>query len=322
MAPPLTVAIAEDKAGLRLDRVLAEALPTVSRSRLKALIESGRVRERSAGARYAPSARVRPGEVYEVELPPPADVRPAGQDIPLKVIFEDEHVIIVDKPAGLVVHPGAGNPEGTLVNALISHTGGRLSSIGAPLRPGIVHRLDKDTSGLMVVAKTDPAHLALARQFASHTIERAYYALAWGVPSPPAGRISGAIGRDRVHRTRMAVVAAAGKPAATDYRVIRVVGQARASLVECRPITGRTHQIRVHLASIGHPIVGDPAYGRRKPWPTDLPEAAARAVRAFRRQALHAFLIGCAHPVTGERLRFEVPLDSDIAGLLGCLQRV
>ncbi|TVR82010.1 MAG: RluA family pseudouridine synthase [Rhodospirillales bacterium] len=322
MTPPLTVVIAEDKAGLRLDRVLADALPSVSRSRLKALIESGRVQDTSGDAVRAPSTRVRTGEIYAVDLPPPPDVRPAGQDIPLEVVFEDDHIIIVDKPAGLVVHPGAGNPERTLVNALINHTGGRLSSVGAPLRPGIVHRLDKNTSGLIVAAKTDAAHQGLIRQFAAHAIERAYFALVWGVPSPAAGRITGAIGRDRLHRTRMAVVPTAGKPAATDYRVLQVMGGGVAALLECRPITGRTHQIRVHLASIGHALIGDPVYGRRKPWPRELPEAAVGTLRSFRRQALHAFLIGCQHPVTGKSCRFQVPLDPEIRALVGCLQAI
>jgi 23S rRNA pseudouridine1911/1915/1917 synthase len=308
-----TVQIAEDKAGLRLDRALAEAMPEISRSRLKALIEDGRVQD-GGGSCCAPSRRVREGETYRIDIPAaPVDTL-APQPLPLDVVFEDDAVIVVNKPPGLVVHPGAGNPDRTLVNALIAHCG-RLSCIGGPNRPGVVHRLDKDTSGLIIAAKTDHAHIALARQFAEHSIERAYYALVWGVPSPGQGRIVGNIGRDPHHRTRMTVVPQGGKSAATDYRLLSVVAGGLASLIECRPMTGRTHQIRVHMAMIGHPLIGDAVYSGRQR--RCLCSSASVALASFRRHALHAFLIGFDHPETNARHNIETNLSSDIIELIG-----
>jgi 23S rRNA pseudouridine1911/1915/1917 synthase len=314
--PTYTVRIGEDKGGLRLDRVLAEAVPEISRSRLKALIEDGRVQEGVGGSLCTPSRRVRQGEIYRIDVPAASVNVLAPQALPLDVVFEDDAVIVVNKAPGLVVHPGAGNPDRTLVNALLAHCG-RLSCIGEPKRPGVVHRLDKDTSGLMIAAKTDHAHIALARQFAEHSIERAYYALVWGVPSPERGRVAGNIGRDPYHRTRMAVVPHGGKSAATDYRLLEIVADGAASLIECRPMTGRTHQIRVHMAMIGHPLVGDVAYsGRRQRG--DRSSLAAAALASFRRQALHAFLIGFDHPETNARHRIEINLARDIMELIGC----
>ena len=316
--PPYTVQIAEDKAGLRLDRVLAEAVPEMSRSRLKALIEVGRVQESASGSLCAPSRRVREGEIYTVDVPAAPVAGLAAQALPLDVVFEDDAVIVVNKPPGLVVHPGAGNPDRTLVNALLAHCG-RLSDIGGPNRPGIVHRLDKDTSGLMIAAKTDDAHMVLARQFGEHSIERAYFALGWGVPSPVLGRVHGNIGRDPHHRTRMAVVARGGKSAATDYRVIEVVAGGAMSLIECRPMTGRTHQIRIHMATLGHALVGDALYSgghRRK---RGLNPSATAAIANLGRQALHAYLIGFIHPVTKRRHTFQIDLPSDIRDLIACL---
>ena len=314
-----TVQIAEDKAGLRLDRVLAEAVPEMSRSRLKALIEGGQVQEGSGVSLCVPSRRVREGEIYTVDVPAAPMDALAAQALPLDVVFEDDAVIVVNKPPGLVVHPGAGNPDRTLVNALLAHCG-RLSDIGGPRRPGIVHRLDKDTSGLMVAAKTDGAHMALARQFAEHSIERAYFALVWGVPSSVHGRVHGNVGRDPYHRTRMAVVPRGGKSAATDYRVLEVIASGAMSLIECRPMTGRTHQIRVHMAKIGHPLVGDTLYGGGHRQTRGLNGPAATALANFGRQALHAFLIGFMHPATSRRHAFEIDLPHDIKELIDCLK--
>lgn len=319
--PSYILHVDTDKSGLRLDRLLAEALPDISRSRLKGLIDAGLVRERSMGARCEPSRRVRPGETYSVHIPEPPPVAPAAQPIPLDVVFEDDQLIVVEKPPGLVTHPGAGNPDRTLVNALLAHCG-RLSGIGGPQRPGIVHRLDKDTSGLLVAAKTDLAHAHLARQFARHSIERGYLALVWGMPSPIAGRIEAAIGRDPQTRVKMAAVRSGGKRAATDYRVVRVLGGGTLSLVECRPLTGRTHQIRVHMASIGHPIVGDSLYGGRARRGRGLTGAAEDAVKGLSRHALHAFLISFTHPQSGEWHTFRCPLFHDINALVNSLDPV
>jgi 23S rRNA pseudouridine1911/1915/1917 synthase len=296
--------------GQRLDRLIAAAGIGLSRSRAKALIEEGRIR---SGARTIidPSYRVKPGERFEIVIPAAVDAVPLGQAMPLVIVYEDDYLIVVDKPAGLVVHPAAGNPDRTLVNALIAHCGSSLSGIGGVRRPGIVHRLDKDTSGLMVAAKTDAAHRGLSEAFARHDIDRAYRALVWGVPSPREDRIEGAIGRHPVDRKRMTVRKSGGKPALTRYRVLRAFGIA-ASLVECRLATGRTHQIRVHMASIGHPVIGDPVYGRTTRTRRErLPDSARSSVEKFGRQALHAARLGFVHPITGESMAWEAadPLD-------------
>src|SRR5579871_6232302 len=257
--PPPMTAGAED-AGERLDRFLARRLAGFSRSRLKNLIEAGHVS--AGGATLSdPSHRVKPGQSFILTLPQVASAKPEGQAIDLSIVHEDDDLIVVDKPAGLVVHPAPGNPDHTLVNALIAHCGDSLSGIGGEKRPGIVHRLDKDTSGLIVAAKNDLAHRALAADFAARRIERTYQAVVWGIPVPREGEIEGAIGRHPVDRKRMAVVKRGGKPALTHYRVVEPLGPS-ASLVEGRLATGRTHQIRVHLAAIGHPLLGDPVYGR------------------------------------------------------------
>ena len=305
-------------AGKRLDKFLADAAPALSRMRLKALILEGCVR---VGGRTItdPSYRVKAGDAAAWAAPAPVDATPRPQAIPLDVLYEDAHLIVFDKPAGLVVHPAPGNPDGTLVNALLAHCGDSLQGIGGERRPGIVHRLDKDTSGLMVAAKTEAAHRRLSEAFAARDIERAYDALVWGAPRPPAGEIAGAIGRDPRNRKRMAVLARGGKAALTHYRTQRVFGDA-AALLECRLATGRTHQIRVHLAALGHPVLGDPVYGRTTPARlVRLPAAAREAARAFSRQALHARLLGFVHPASGEALRFEREAPADFTNMLEIL---
>jgi len=320
---------APEQAGWRLDRFLAAKLPDLSRSRLKALIEEGQVALGRATIRDA-NHRIKPGETYAVTVPPPVPAIPAGQTIPLTIVYEDAALIVVDKPAGLVVHPAAGNPDGTLVNALIAHCGDTLKGVGGERRPGIVHRLDKDTSGLLVAAKTERTMRSLAKQFANHTIERAYHAVVWGCPRKHEGRIETQIGRNPFDRKRMGVLRGGGKEARTRYKVLERFGlqdnkSARpfASLVECRLETGRTHQIRVHLTHLGHPLIGDPAYGRARHPPrakSEAEEKAYRAVADFPRQALHARLLGFHHPTLDKAMRFESEWPADMAGLIGALR--
>jgi 23S rRNA pseudouridine1911/1915/1917 synthase len=315
-APTVITAVAED-AGERIDRLLASRLGQLSRSRVKTLIEDRRVTADGATITN-PSFRVKPGQILTLDVPPPVDDRPAPQSMALAILYEDAELVVLDKPAGLVVHPAPGNPDRTLVNALLAHCGDTLQGIGGVRRPGIVHRIDKDTSGLMVVAKTGRAHAALAAGFAERTIERAYWAAVWGVPSPREGEIDQPIGRSPVNRKKMAVVAS-GKPARTVYRTVRPLGRA-ASLVECRLKTGRTHQIRVHMTELGHPLVGDPVYGRSRPGRIkDIEPPAAAALLGFPRQALHAWLLGFNHPVTGKPLRFEIGFPADLAELMNVL---
>jgi 23S rRNA pseudouridine1911/1915/1917 synthase len=304
-----TIAPAAD--GWRLDRALADAVPTLSRERLKVLIASGAVaRETGELARDA-AKRAGAGERFTVTVPLPTPAHNEAQDIPLVVAFEDEHLIVVDKPAGLVVHPAAGNLDGTLVNALLHHCGGSLSGIGGVARPGIVHRIDKDTSGLMVAAKTDRAHEGLARQFADHSIDRRYKAITGGRPRPAEGTVDAPLARSPQNRKKVAIVAG-GKRAVTHYRTIEPL--ADAALVECRLETGRTHQVRVHMASIGHALLGDPVYGRSK--------GATRALLEtldFRRQALHAARLGFIHPVTGVAMTWESDMPADMQELFSRL---
>ena len=305
-------------AGVRLDRFLAQRIGTLSRSRVKGLIEAGHAR-RDGAAVDDPAASVQVGGCYEVQVPPPRAATPLPQDIPLEVLFEDDDLLVLDKPAGLVVHPAPGNLDGTLVNALLAHCGDHLPGIGGEKRPGIVHRLDKDTSGVMVVAKTDTAMAALGEAFATRDLERSYLALCWGVPSPSSGEIEGAIGRDPHERKRMAVVDRGGKAALTRYRV-RQAWAGAVTLLACQLATGRTHQIRVHLATAGHPIVGDPVYLRRPPAIARQLEPDSRtALLGFRRQALHAAVLGFRHPRTGAMLRFATPPPPDFQGLVAQL---
>lgn len=314
-ATAASVTVTDD--GERLDRALQRALPEMSRSRLKQLILSGDVASDENVIRD-PSRKVKAGQTFVVILPEPEDAIPQAQAIPLDIRFEDAHLIVIDKPAGLVVHPAPGNPDGTLVNALIAHCGESLAGIGGVRRPGIVHRLDKDTSGLMVAAKTELAHHALSRDFAARRIARAYAAVVWGVPLPAEGEIAGNIGRSMSDRKKMAVVGAArGKPAVTRYKVERVFGD-KAALIECRLLTGRTHQIRVHLAERGHPLIGDPVYAGRVGRRLGRAEPAV----AFPRQALHARHLGFSHPATGEYLGFDSDLPQDMKSLLSTLERL
>ena len=293
----------------RLDRFLAARVPDLSRSRIGALIRGGAATVAGPTAAdgracVVPAQRLTAGTEVRLHVPEPVEAAPEAQAIALDTVFEDAALIVIDKPAGLVVHPAPGNPDRTLVNALLAHCGDSLSGIGGARRPGIVHRLDKDTSGLMVAAKTDAAHRSLSRQFARRDIDRAYRAVVRGVPRPAAGVIDGAIGRSPRHRKKMAVVAR-GKPARTRYAV-EAAWEERAALVRCTLETGRTHQIRVHLAHRGWPVIGDPVYGRRA---ADLPGIPAR-------QALHAYALGFTHPTTGARLRFQSDLPNDIADLI------
>jgi 23S rRNA pseudouridine1911/1915/1917 synthase len=301
-------------AGLRIDRALAIELPQHSRERLKTLVGGGRVTS-AAGVIWDPAQKMKGGEALTLVIPEPRPSETAAQDIPLTIVYEDDALLVVDKPAGLVVHPAAGNYDGTMVNALLHHCAGRLSGIGGVARPGIVHRIDKDTSGLLVVAKTDPAHEFLSRQFAAHTVDRRYTAVVAGVPVPPAGRIEASLARSTANRQKIAIVAEGrGKRAVTHYRTIRsFTGRfGGAAQVECRLETGRTHQIRVHMSSIGHALLGDATYGRT-------PGGLRTVLQDFTRQALHAATLGFVHPTTQEKLSFESALPHDIVDLIGRL---
>ncbi|MEP2704275.1 MAG: RluA family pseudouridine synthase [Roseibium sp.] len=315
-------------AGTRLDVVLAAHLETLSRNRIQTLIKAGDVTVGSAKI-VERKYRVNEGDEIILILPEPEDPEPKGEDIPISVVFEDEHLIVIDKPAGLVVHPGAGNWTGTLVNALIHHCGDSLSGIGGVKRPGIVHRIDKDTSGLLVVAKTDQAHQGLSAQFADHgrtgPLERAYSALVWGAPTNLKGTIDANLARSQANRQKIAVVKTSGRQAITHWQVKERFGArdapALASLMECRLETGRTHQIRVHMAHFGHPLIGDADYGSGyKTKKNRLDEPLKSIIGGFDRQALHAGLLAFEHPITGKTLRFESPYPADFARLLSGLQ--
>jgi 23S rRNA pseudouridine1911/1915/1917 synthase len=308
----LRVALDAGLAGWRLDRALADTLPTLSRERLKTLIRSGAL-EAEGNPIRDPATKVRGGEAFTLTVPEPEPALNLPQDIPLTIVFEDEHLLVVDKPAGLVVHPAAGNREGTLVNALLHHCAGRLSGIGGVARPGIVHRIDKDTSGLLLVAKTDVAHEGLARQFAAHSIDRRYLAIVKGVPAAATGTVDAPLARSAHDRKKIAIVSGArGKRAVTHWKRLQPLKDA--ALVECRLETGRTHQVRVHMASIGHALIGDPVYARGKSVHRELLNQLD-----FRRQALHAAGLGFTHPVTKARLSFDSALPSDMQELFRAL---
>ncbi len=307
--------VGPDDAGKRLDAFLAERMPELSRARLQALIRDGRVGS-TGGLIPEPSRRVKEGERLVLTVPPPTAAAPRAQAMPLEVVFEDEHLIVLVKPAGIVVHPAPGHADGTLVNALLAHCGPSLSGIGGVRRPGIVHRLDKEVSGILVVAKHDRAHLGLAGQFTVHSVHRVYEAIVWGVPSPAEGRIDKPIGRHPRDRVRMAVVAG-GKRAVTDYRLTAAAGLVAARL-DVALQTGRTHQIRVHLSSLGHPIVGDRLYADRRT--RAAPAPARLAVHGLDRLLLHARELGFVHPITKEQLAFACPappLFDELLAILG-----
>jgi 23S rRNA pseudouridine1911/1915/1917 synthase len=339
-----------ESAGARVDKWLADNGAGMSRSRLRTLIEDGRLTV-DGRPEPDPSARMIPGAVYALDMPAPTEPDPQPEDIPLEILFEDRHLIIVNKPPGMVVHPAPGQWTGTLVNALLHHCGPSLTGIGGVARPGVVHRLDKDTSGVMVVAKTEPTHTALTALFAAHDIERAYLAVTRGAPRPLIGRIETYIGRSPGDRKKMAVMrekhyradaytddpnlipdeTPSGKIAITNYRGLATYGrldatgtQPAAALVECRLETGRTHQIRVHMAHIGAPVLGDQTYGKHRWLKADGKgpafERATAAAKQFERQALHAFILGFDHPVTGKPLRFEAPPPQDMRDLITALE--
>ena len=319
--PPRPVGpVAGDQAGTRLDKWLAGAVADLSRERLKTLIKQGRVRA-DGETITDPSYGVKPGQTFDVDVPEPTSPIPKPQEIPLVIAYEDEAVIVVNKPAGLVVHPAPGNPDHTLVNALIYHCGDSLSGIGGVRRPGIVHRLDKDTSGLMIAAKSDSAHQALAADFAARRIDRKYLALVWGVPKPSAGKIEGNIGRSPKNRRKMAIVSRGGREALTQYKVQERFGDA-VSLIQCKLATGRTHQIRVHMTHIGHPIVGDATYGRAPARKLrSLPMDTAQAISDANRQLLHAGTLGFRHPSTEAMMSFDSDLPVEFETIITKLRR-
>ncbi len=323
-----------DEAGSRLDRLLAARLGDLSRTRLQALIRQGEVR---LGGKTIvdPGHRVKPGDAIELSLPVPVAAEPLPEPIPLVIVHEDETLVVIDKPAGMVVHPAAGHATGTLVNALIAHCGDTLSGIGGVRRPGIVHRLDKDTSGLLVIAKSDAAHRGLADQFAAHgrdgRLVRVYQALVWGKPDQRLGRIEAALARSAANRTKIAVVRSGGRQAVTHYELLEAfaapggkpAGKPVASLLACRLETGRTHQIRVHLASIGHPVLGDRSYGAGfAASARALPERARSMLELLGRQALHACELGFEHPVSRRALHFQSAMPKDMERLVEALRRL
>ncbi|MGB1962274.1 MAG: RluA family pseudouridine synthase [Candidatus Puniceispirillaceae bacterium] len=324
----IRITASDDAGGERLDRFLATAIAarnsedgapadshSLSRSRIKALVLDGCLRENETII-TDPSAGIKPSAVYQLAVPKPSDPTPQGEAIALDILFEDEHLIVINKPAGMVVHPAPGSPSGTLVNALIAHCGPSLTGIGGVMRPGIVHRLDKDTSGVMMAAKTDRAHQRLTDMFAAHDLDRRYHALVWGSGVDRQGSVDAPIGRAERDRKRQAVTAK-GRKAITHWQMLRVYPPF-GSLIECRLETGRTHQIRVHMAHIGHGVIGDPLYGkpaRASQMPDNLSRTCLGQLRSFGRQALHAAHLGFAHPVTGEALAFSTDMPADMAHL-------
>ena len=332
----LTATASDNDKGTRLDRFLSEALPELSRSRAKALIKEGTV---SLNGRTAddPKAGVSPGETYTLDMPDPVPATPEPENIPLDILFEDEHLILVNKPAGMAVHPAPGSWQGTLVNALLHHCAGELPGIGGVERPGIVHRIDKGTTGVLAVAKTEAAHAGLSALFKTHDIERTYLAITRGAPRPLVGTVDMRIARSTSDRKKMAVIrdeeSEDGRHAVTHYRALETFGELdkgtglpAAALMECRLETGRTHQIRVHMAHIGAPLIGDPTYGKHRGIKAyGAGEAfieATTLARQFDRQALHAASLGFVHPVTGDDVFAEAPLPEDMAALLTALRRM
>jgi 23S rRNA pseudouridine1911/1915/1917 synthase len=329
------IAVAPTDAGERVDAWLAALWPDLSRSRVQGLIGAGKLTVEGALVTHSKD-KPRAGARYELTLPPPEPAAPQPETLPLTIVFEDAHLIVIDKAAGMAMHPAPGSMRGTLVNALLAHCGSSLSGIGGVARPGIVHRIDKDTTGLVVVAKNDAAHNGLAKLFAKHDLERVYYAVTRGAPKDRSARIENRLVRSSEDRRKYVVArdanTTAGKNAITDYWTVESfgqqagasVGRPAAALLECRLHTGRTHQIRAHLTHLGAPLVGDPLYGKQRAFKAEGPHAeeAAAAVAAFPRQALHAAVLGFRHPITGEEFRFESPLPADIGALLDVLRRL
>ena len=315
-----TIKVYPHDKGERLDRFISKTSGSLSRSRVKSLIESGQVSYNGKKI-TEPSYRVKSNEIFIISIPEPESPVPKPEDIPLDVVYEDKHVIVIDKPAGLVVHPAPGNINGTLVNALLAHCENSLSGIGGIRRPGIVHRIDKDTSGLMVVAKNDQSHNSLARQFKEHSIRRNYAAMVWGIPRPKEGFIDANIGRSGRDRKKMTVLKSGGKQAITHYKVQKRFGES-AALMDCELSTGRTHQIRVHMLSIGHPLLGDPTYGGKltQARRMTLENDTLLEISRFPRQALHARSLGFVHPKTSELLIFESRLPDDFCSLIKALE--
>lgn len=309
----LMLQVSPEAAGDRLDKTLASLTDNLSRARIQALLSAGAVTRNGQIVRDG-SAKALAG-AYAVQAPPVIAADPEPQNIPLRVMFEDNHLIVVDKPPGMAVHPAPGSPDRTLVNALLHHCGASLSGIGGVARPGIVHRIDKDTSGVLVCAKTDAAHQGLSALFFHHDIDRAYVALTRGAPKPRNGTVKSLLGRSAHDRKKMAILRSGGREAITHYETTDLFGPAdrpTAARVRCRLETGRTHQIRVHMASLGAPCLGDAVYGSGSPAPA---VRAAMAEAGLTRQALHAAVLGFSHPITGEPLRFEAPLPVDMAKL-------
>lgn len=331
-----TISVDEEDESKRLDKWLAEKIEGVTRSRLQALIREGALLKNDK-AHTNPSAKIRPGEIFKLTVPPAKQVSLSGEKMELDIHYEDEHLIVINKPSGLVVHPGAGNHDGTLVNALIAHCGDSLSGIGGVARPGIVHRIDKDTSGLLVVAKHDDAHIKLSADFAEHNIDRVYNAIIIGALRPGVGTIETLLGRSPNDRKKMSVISETetrpdARIAITHYKTLeryatkraKLAGDALASLIECRLETGRTHQIRVHMTHLGSPLIGDPVYGRGpglaglKPQ-DELAKKAIITLKNFKRQALHARVLGFTHPITKQPLRFDAPLPKDLNKIIAAL---
>lgn len=326
MTEQMIVTIDITQTGNRLDKVLSDSLPDISRSRLKALITDGQVMCTIKGENaliVSPKHKVKEGEIYNVNIPEPEEAEPLGEDIPLDIVYEDAHLVVINKPVGMVVHPAPGALSGTLVNALLHHCGDSLSGIGGVKRPGIVHRIDKDTSGLIVVAKDDKTHVGLSKQFEAHSLERLYTAVVRGTPSPLDGRVEGNIARHPKDRKRMAVTQKGGKWAATNYRSLQHFtsgGVNVATEIECKLETGRTHQIRVHMTSINCPLIGDQVYGRAGKLGGKINPLTRAAIQSFKRQALHARVLGFLHPISGEALYFETELPNDMQEMIEALK--
>lgn len=315
------IEISEELSGIRLDKALSSAMAELSRTRIQALIKQGKITSDNPKISINAKSKTSFGTIYNITIPPAIEATPSPENIPLDIVFEDDDIIVINKPAGMVVHPAAGNYTGTLVNAILYHCKSSLSGIGGVARPGIVHRLDKDTSGLMVVAKHDAAHKGLSSQFENRSLSRKYMAVVWGMPSPTTGTINEMIGRSRQNRQKMAIVKENGKHAITHYKLKQSLGP-HASLLTCKLETGRTHQIRVHLTHIGHPLIGDKTYGARanRRRLRNLSGDAKNTAQNFPRQALHAAALSLIHPISKEPQHFEAAPPEDMQNLMDILK--